>query len=319
MTKAIKIYETGGPEVLKYEDVEVGDPGEGEIRIRQTASGLNFIDCYQRSGLYPMDLPCVLGSEAAGVVEAVGPGVDMAVGQRVAYAGARGSYAEERLIPAGAVVPVPDSVEDNTAAAMMLKGMTVHMLLHKCYAVQPGDTILVHAAAGGVGSIMCQWANVIGATVIGTVGSEEKAAKAKANGAHHTINYQTENFTDRVKEISDGKGVPVVYDSIGKDTFEGSLDCLKPFGMLVTFGNASGPIESVQPLTLMNKGSLSVCRPSLMHYTEDRQAAATALFDVVGSGKVKIEIGQTFPLAQTADAHIALESRQTTGCTVLTM
>jgi len=324
MPKAIRIHETGGPEVLKWEDVEVGDPGEGEIRIKQTASGLNFIDCYQRSGLYPIELPTALGSEGAGVVDAVGPGVtNLSVGQRVAYAGGeRGSYAEERVMPAGVVVPVPDNVDDNTAAGMMLKGMTVHMLLFKCHAVQAGETILVHAAAGGVGTIMCQWAKHLGATVIGTVGSEEKAALAKSNGCDHTINYTTENFTDRVMEFTDGKGVPVVYDSIGQSTFEGSLDCLEDFGDMVTFGNASGPIPPVEPLLLMQKGSVTLARPTLMNYTTDparKQAAAAALFDVVGNGHVKIEIGQTFPLSETADAHRALESRQTTGSTVLTV
>lgn len=322
MSKAIRIHETGGPEVLSWEDVEVGDPGEGEIRLKQTASGLNFIDCYQRSGLYPLELPLTLGTEGAGVIEAIGPGVDhLTVGQRVAYAGGQmGSYAEERLIAAGAVVPVPDSVEDQTAAAMMLKGMTSHMLLFKCYAVQPGDTILVHAAAGGVGSIMCQWANHLGATVIGTVGSDEKAALAKANGCHHPINYSTENFAERVKEITGGKGVPAVYDSIGKDTFEGSMDCLENFGAMITFGNASGPVPAVEPLTLMQKGSISLSRPTLMNYAADRaqrDKAAAALFDVVGSGHVKIEIGQTYPMSDAAQAHRDLEGRRTTGSTVL--
>lgn len=322
MTKAIRIHEHGGPEVLRWEDVDLGAPGDGEVRIKHTAIGLNFLDCYQRSGLYPMDLPVTLGSEGAGVIEAVGPGVDgYEVGQRVAYAGGQiGSYAEERNIAAGILVPLPDTIEDQTAAAMMLKGMTAHMLLFKCYAVQPGDTILIHAAAGGVGTIVCQWANEIGATVIGTVGSAEKAEKAKSNGCHHPINYSTENFKDRVMEITDGKGIPVVYDSIGTDTWENSLDCLHNFGSLITFGNASGPVPPIAPLMLMQKGSLSVSRPTLLNYTADHQmrlAAAKALFDVVASGKVKIEIGQTFPLADTAKAHTALESRQTMGSTVL--
>ncbi len=322
MTKAIRIHEHGGPEVLKWEDVELGDPGEGEVRLKQTAIGLNFLDCYQRAGLYPMDLPVTLGSEGAGVVAAIGPGVEgLEIGQRVAYAGGQiGSYAEERNIAAGVLVPLPDAIDDQTAAAMMLKGITAHMLLFKCYAVQPGDTILIHAAAGGVGSIICQWANALGATVIGTVGSEEKAEKAKANGCHHPINYSTENFTDRVMEITDGKGVPVVYDSIGKDTWEGSLDCLQHFGSFVTFGNASGPVPAIEPLTLMQKGSISLSRPTLLHYTADpkqRLSAANALFDMVAAGKIKIEIGQTFPLSETAKAHNALESRQTTSSTVL--
>jgi|TARA_B100000315_G_scaffold218305_1_gene219500 NADPH2:quinone reductase len=322
MTKAMRIYEHGGPEILKWEDVELDDPGDGEVRLKHTAVGLNFIDCYQRSGLYPMDLPLTLGTEAAGVIEAVGPGVtDLEVGQRVAYAGGQiGSYSEARNIPANVLVPIPDGIEDQTAAAMMLKGMTAHMLLFKCYAVQPGDTILMHAAAGGVGTIVCQWANALGATVIGTVGSEEKAEKAKAHGCHHPINYSTEDFAERVKEITDGKGVPVVYDSIGLSTYEKSMDCLEMFGCLVSFGNASGPVPAIEPLTLMQKGSISLSRPTLFNYTSDparRLAASAALFDVVASGKVNIEIGQTFPLADTAAAHAALESRQTTGSTVL--
>jgi NADPH:quinone reductase len=322
MTKAIRIYEHGGPEVLKWEDVELGDPGEGEVQLKHTAVGLNFIDCYQRSGLYPMDLPLTLGTEAAGVIEAIGSGVtDLSVGQRVTYAGGQiGSYCEARNIPANVLVAIPDSIEDQTAAAMMLKGMTAHMLMFKCYAVQPGDTILVHAAAGGVGTIMCQWANALGATVIGTVGSAEKAAKAKAHGCHHPINYSEEDFAERVQEITDGKGVPVVYESIGKDTYEKSMDCLENFGMLVNFGNASGAIPAIEPLELMRRGSLALSRPTLFNYTSDpamRQTAAQALFDIVASGKVKIEIGQTFPLADVAAAHTALESRQTTGSTVL--
>ena len=322
MSKVIRIYETGGPEVLKWEDVELAEPGEGEVRLKHSASGLNFIDCYQRSGLYPIDLPTTLGTEGAGTIEAVGPGVDnLKVGQRVAYAGGQmGSYSEARNISAGVLVPVPDGIEDQTAAAMMLKGMTVHMLMFKCYAVQPGDTILVHAAAGGVGSIMCQWANALGATVIGTVGSDEKAEKAKANGCHHPINYSTEDFAARVQEITDGKGVPVVYESIGKNTYEKSMDCLANFGTLVNFGNASGPIPAIEPLELMRKGSLALSRPTLFNYTADhdmRMKAAADLFDIVSSGKVKIEIGQTFALEDTAKAHVALESRQTMGSTVL--
>ncbi|NQV56686.1 MAG: quinone oxidoreductase [Rhodospirillales bacterium] len=322
MTKAIRIHEHGGPEVLKWEDVEVGDPGVGEVRIRHTAVGLNFIDCYQRSGLYPMDLPLTLGTEGAGVIEAVGPGVDgFSEGQRVAYAGGQmGSYSEARIMNAGVLVPLADGVEDQTAAAMMLKGMTAHMLLFKCFPVSAGDTILIHAAAGGVGSIVCQWATHLGATVIGTVGSDEKAKIAKAHGCDHPINYSTENFAERVREITGGAGVPVVYDSVGKDTFAGSLDCLSNFGYLISFGNASGPAPAVEPLTLMSKGSLFLGRPTLINYTADhalRLAAAKALFEVVENGAVKIEIGQTFPLADTAKAHAALERRQTTGSTVL--
>jgi NADPH:quinone reductase len=322
MTKAIRINETGGPEVLKWEDVDLADPSEGEVRLKHTAIGLNFIDCYQRSGLYPIELPLTLGTEAAGVIEAVGPGVtNLKVGQRVAYAGGQiGSYCEARNIDANVPVIIPDGIEDQTAAAMMLKGMTVHMLMFKCYQVKAGDTILVHAAAGGVGSIMCQWANALGATVIGTVGSDEKAEKAKANGCHHPINYSTEDFAARVMEITDGKGVPVVYESIGLNTYEKSMDSLSNFGTLVNFGNASGPIPAIEPLELMRRGSLALSRPTLFNYTADpemRQQAAKDLFDVVASGKVKIEIGQTFPLADTAKAHIALESRQTMGSTIL--
>lgn len=322
MPKAILIYEHGGPEVLKWEHTEVGDPGDGEVRLKLKAAGLNFIDCYQRSGLYPIDLPLTLGVEGVGVIDAIGPNVDnLSIGQRVAYSGGQiGSYAEARLISASALIPVPDKIDDHTAAAMMLKGMTVHMLLFKCYMVQPGDTILVHAAAGGVGNIMCQWANYLGVTVIGTVGSEEKAEKAKTDGCHHAINYSTENFTERVKEITDGKGVPVVYDSVGKETFQGSLDCLQTFGSLVTFGNASGPVPAVEPLVLMQKGSVTLCRPTLMHYTADhdrRDKAAAELFNVVGNGHITIEIGQTFHLSETAEAHRALEGRQTIGSTIL--
>ncbi len=322
MTKAIRIHEHGGPEVLKWEEVDLADPGVGEVRLKHTAIGLNFLDCYQRSGLYPMELPVTLGSEGAGIIEAIGPEVDgFKVGQRVAYAGGPiGAYSEARNVAAALLVSVPDTIDDQTAAAMMLKGITAHMLLFKCYAVQPGDTILIHAAAGGVGTIVCQWANAIGATVIGTVGSAEKAEKAKANGCHHPINYSTENFKDRVMEITDGKGVPVVYDSIGADTWENSIDCLQNFGSFITFGNASGPVPPIAPLTLMAKGSVSVMRPTLLNYTADpdlKIAAAKALFDVVASGKVKIEIGQTFPLSDTAAAQTALESRQTMGSTVL--
>jgi NADPH2:quinone reductase len=269
-----------------------------------------------------MDLPLTLGTEAAGVIEAVGLGVEgFAVGQRVAYAGGQmGSYAEERIMNAGVLVPMPDGIEDQTAAAMMLKGMTAHMLLVKCYPVSAGDTILVHAAAGGVGTILCQWAKHLGATVIGTVGSDAKAEIAKAHGCDHAINYSTENFVERVREITGDAGVPVVYDSVGKDTFEGSLDCTSKFGYVISFGNASGPAPAVEPLTLMAKGSLFLGRPTLIHYTADhalRLEAARALFEAVEGGAVKIEVGQTFPLAETAKAHAALEGRATTGSTVL--
>lgn len=323
MTKAIRIHETGGPEVLTWEDVDVGDPGEGEVRIRHTAVGLNFIDIYQRSGLYPLpDLPLTLGTEGAGVIEAVGPGVDgIEAGQRVAYAGGQlGSYAEARVMPAGVLVPVPDAVDDRTAAAMMLKGMTAHMLLFKSYAVQEGDHVLVHAAAGGVGSILVQWAKHLGATVIGTVGSAAKGEQATGHGADHVINYNEEDFAERVTEITGGQGVPVVYDSVGKDTFEKSLDCLSEWGVLVNFGNASGPAPDVAPLTLMAKGSLFLNRPTLFNYTNDharRLAAAGDLFDVVAAGNVSIDINQTYPLSDTAQAHMDLAARKTTGSTVL--
>ncbi len=323
MTKAIRIHETGGPEVLTWEDVDVGDPGDGEVRIRHTAVGLNFIDIYQRSGLYPLpDLPLTLGTEGAGVVEAVGPGVEgIAAGQRVAYAGGQlGSYAEARVMPAGVLVPVPDAVDDRTAAAMMLKGMTAHMLLFKAYAVQAGDHVLVHAAAGGVGSILVQWAKHLGATVIGTVGSAAKGEQARGHGADHVINYNEEDFAERVAEITGGQGVPVVYDSVGKDTFEKSLDCLAEWGFLVNFGNASGPAPDIAPLTLMAKGSLYVNRPTLFNYTNDharRLAAAGDLFDVVAAGNVSIDINQTYPLSDTAQAHMDLAARKTTGSTVL--
>ena len=322
MPKAIRIHAHGGPEVLKWEDVEVGDPGEGEVRLTLKAAGLNFIDCYQRSGLYPMELPLTLGAEGVGVINSIGPKVkNLSIGQRVAYSGGQiGSYAEERLISDSALIPLPDNINDQTAAAMMLKGMTVHMLLFKCYPVQPGDMILVHAAAGGVGNIMCQWANHLGATVIGTVGNEQKAAEARSNGCHYPINYSNENFADRVQDITTGRGVPVVYDSIGKDTFEKSLDCLESFGAMVTYGNSSGPVPAIEPLLLMQKGSVTLSRPTLMNYAADikrRDKAARDLFDVVGNGHVKIKVGQTFPLSDAEKAHQALENRQTTGSTVL--
>jgi NADPH2:quinone reductase len=322
MIKAIRIYETGGPEVLKWEDITLNAPSKGEVRLKHTAVGLNFIDCYQRSGLYPVDLPLTLGSEAVGIIEAIGPDVTgLSIGQRVSYAGGQiGAYCEERNIDAAALIPIPDNIKDHDAAAMMLKGMTVHMLMFKCYKVEKGDTILVHAAAGGVGSIMCQWANALGATVIGTVSTDEKAEKASKNGCHHPINYSKEDFAARVSEITSGAGVPVVYESIGKKTYQKSMDCLSNFGTLVNFGNALGPIPAVEPLDLMRRGSLSLSRPTLFNYTSNldaRKKAAKDLFGVVASGTVKIEIGQTFPLSETKEAHIALESRQTTGSTIL--
>jgi NADPH2:quinone reductase len=322
--KAIRFHKTGGPEVLAWEDVEVGDPGQGQVRIRHHAVGLNYLDTYHRSGLYPLPLPSGCGSEAAGVVEAVGAGVtDLKVGDRVAYAGgAPGAYAEARLYPADRLVKIPTAVSFETAAAMMLKGMTAQYLIKRTFKVQPGMTVLWHAAAGGVGLIACQWLKLLGVKVIGTVGSDEKAALAKVHGCEHTIVYTRENFVERVKEISGGKGVPVVYDSVGKLTFMGSLDCLQPLGMMVSFGNSSGPVDAISPAILAPKGSLFLTRPTLVHYTakrEDLVACASDLFDVVGSGKVKIEIAQRYALKDAAQAHRDLEARKTTGSTILTV
>ncbi|MEE8545557.1 MAG: quinone oxidoreductase [Alphaproteobacteria bacterium] len=323
MSKAIRIHSTGGPEVLQWDDVEVAAPGAGEALVRHSAVGLNFIDCYHRSGLYPLPpLPLSIGLEGAGVVEAVGEGVSaVSVGDRVAYAAPPpGAYAEARVMPADRLVVVPEGIDDQQAAAMMLKGMTAEYLLRRTYPVRSGDTILFHAAAGGVGLIACQWAKHIGATVIGTVGSEDKAELARAHGCDHTINYRTENFVERVKEITSGAGVPVVYDSVGKDTFEGSLDCLGTRGVLALFGQSSGSVATFDPGLLAAKGSLYLTRPSLMNYNatrEDLVESANALFEVVGSGAVKIEINQTYPLSETAQAHRDLEARKTTGSTVL--
>jgi len=322
MPKAIRFHKTGGPEVLVWEDVEVGDPGQGQIRVRNHAVGLNFVDVYQRSGLYPLPLPSGTGSEGAGVVEAVGAGVtELKAGDRVAYASAPlGAYAEVRLYPADRAVKIPDGISFETAAAMMLKGMTAQYLLKRTFKVQPGMTVLWHAAAGGVGLIASQWLKALGATVIGTVGSDAKATLAKAHGCEHTIVYTRENFVERVKEITGGKGVPVVYDSVGKLTFMGSLDCLQPMGMMVSFGNASGPVDSFAPGILQQKGSLYLTRPTLNTYAakrEDLVAIANDLFDVVKSGKVKIEIAQRYALKDAAQAHSDLEARKTTGSTVL--
>ncbi len=325
MTNAILVHETGGPEVMKWESVEVGAPGEGEVRIRHTAVGLNYIDVYFRSGMYPApSLPFTPGFEGAGVVEAVGPGVSgLAEGDRVCYGTSPpGGYAEVRLIPAANLVKLPDAIADETAATMMLQGMTVRYLLKETYAVQPGDTILFHAAAGGVGLIACQWAKHLGATVIGTVGSEEKAELARAHGCDHTILYKTEDVAARVRELTDGKGVPVAYDSVGKDTVDASLDSLQPRGVFVTFGNASGPITDFNLGTLSAKGSLYVTRPTLFTYVstpEALQANANDLFEVVANGTVKIEVNQTYALADAAQAHADLEARKTTGSTVFTV
>jgi NADPH2:quinone reductase len=321
MTKAVRFHKTGGPEVLQLEDVQVGAPGQGQVRVRHTAIGVNFVDTYQRSGLYPMQLPQVAGNEGAGVVEAVGPGVTtLKVGDRVAYTGQVGSYCGERLLPADRLVKVPDGVTDEQAASMMLKGMTVHYLIHRTYPVKAGDTVLWHAAAGGVGLIACQWLKALGVTVIGTVGSAEKAKLAKAHGADHVIDYSKEDFVARVKEITGGKGVPVVYDSVGKSTWEGSLNCLRPLGMWVTFGNASGPVPPLNTLLLSQKGSLFCTRPTLATYIASRadlEMTSKSLFDIVKSGKVKIEITGRYKLADAAQAHRDLEGRKTTGSVIL--
>ena len=323
MTHAIRLYENGGPEVLKWEEVELGDPGPGQVRLRHGAVGLNFIDVYFRTGLYPLpQVPGGIGLEGAGVIEAVGDDVEgFAEGDRVAYAGPPpGSYAEVRIMPAAKLVKLPESISDQQAAAMMLQGMTVQYLIRRTYRVQAGDTVLFQAAAGGVGLIACQWLKHLGATVIGTVGSEAKAELARAHGCDHTILYRSENFVERVREITDGAGVPVAYDSVGKDTFDGSLDCLSPMGTMVLFGGASGPVPPFDLMALSQKGSLFVTRPTLMTYTakrSDLEASAAELFDVVGSGAVKIEVHQTYPLAEAAQAHTDLEARKTTGSTVL--
>ncbi len=322
MTKAFRFYQTGGPEVLRWEDVEVGEPGEGEARVRHRAVGVNFIDTYHRTGLYPLPMPSGLGGEGAGVVEAVGKGVaHVQPGDKVAYAGGPpGSYAEARVMPVDRLLKVPEGISDEQAAAMMLKGMTAQYLICRTYRVQPGETVVWHAAAGGVGLIACQWLKALGVTVIGTVGSEEKAAIAKAHGCEHTIVYTKENFTERVRELTGGQGVPVVYDSVGKSTFQGSLDCLRPFGLLVSFGNASGAAPPFELGILAPKGSLYVTRPTLATYTATRadlEATAQDLFDVVQSGKVKIEVQRTYPLREAAQVHRDLESRQTTGSIVM--
>lgn len=322
MSHAIRIYETGGPEVMRWEEVGAGETAPNEARIRHEAIGLNFIDIYHRSGLYPLPLPSGLGLEGAGIVEAVGSAVtDLQPGDRVAYAGGPpGAYAEVRNLPADRLVRLPDAIDFKTAAAMMLQGMTAQYLLRRTYRVQAGDTILIQAAAGGVGLIVCQWAKALGATVIGTVGSDEKAALARAHGCDHPIVYTREDFVARVKEITNGAGVPVVYDSIGKDTFTGSLDCLRPLGMMVTFGNASGPVPPVDTLELSKRGSLFLTRPTLFTYIAKRTdllATAQELFDVVASGKVRIEVNQTYALKDAAQAHIDLAARKTTGSTVL--
>jgi len=323
MPHAIRVHETGGPEVLKWEEVEVGEPGPGQVRIRQEAAGLNFIDVYHRTGLYPQPLPFTPGVEGAGFIDAVGPGVtDLSVGDRVAYGGPVGGYAELRLVPADRLVKLPDSISSEQAAAMMLQGMTAEMLLRRVHQVKAGETILVHAAAGGVGLILCQWAKALGATVIGTVGSEEKAELARSHGCDHPIIYTRQDFVAEVDRITGGAKVAVVYDGVGRDTFMKSLDCLHRRGMMASFGNASGAVEPFDALLLARKGSLFLTRPTLYDYTldpADLQQSARALFDVVESRKVKIEIGQRFALADAAEAHRALEGRKTSGSTVLTI
>ena len=320
--KAIVFDKPGPASVMHMVDIELAPPGPGEVQIRHTAIGLNFIDTYHRSGLYPVSLPSGIGLEAAGVVEALGEGVtSLKTGDRVAYgAGPIGAYSEARNIPAGRVSKLPDAIDDETAAAMMLKGMTARYLLRETYKVKPGETILWHAAAGGVGLIASQWAKALGATVIGTVSSEEKAALARAHGCDYVINYSHENVAERVREITGGKGVPVVYDGVGKATLEASLDSLAVRGLLVSFGNASGPITNFDLATLNAKGSLYITRPSLMTYVADDDAlAANAadLFDVVATGKVKIEVHQKYALADAVKAHEDLEARRTTGSTIL--
>ncbi len=322
MTHAIRIHRPGGPEAMVWEAVELGPPGPGEVRLRQTAIGINYIDVYYRTGLYKLDLPSVMGRSGLGVIEEVGQGVDaLRPGDRVVYAASpTGSYAEWRNMPAKVLVRVPAAIDDETAAAMFLQGMTAHYLLRRTHVVAPGETILVHAAAGGVGLIMCQWAKHIGATVIGTVGSDEKAEIARAHGCDHPIVYSRENFTDRVREITDGKGVPVVYDSVGKDTFMGSLDCVQPRGLMVSYGNASGPVPPMDLALLAEKGSLFITRPRLYAYIAERadlEAGAAELFEAVERGVVEIRIARRFPLAQAAEAHRVLESRAVIGSMVL--
>ena len=322
MSHAIRVQAVGGPDVMVYEEVAVGNPGPGEARIRHTAIGINFIDTYHRSGLYALPLPTGIGSEAAGVVEAVGTGVDwVKPGDRVAYSGgAPGAYATERVMSADRLVKLPDGIDDRTAATLMLKGFTVQYLFRQVFPLKGGETILFHAAAGGVGLIACQWARALGVTMIGTVGSDEKAALAKSNGCTHTIVYTRENFVERAKAITGGKGVPVVYDGVGKDTFPASLDCLQPRGLFVSFGNSSGPVPPFNIMLLTQKGSLFVTRPTLVTFTSTRAniaAMADELFGLVLAGKIKSEPRQTFALKDAAAAHHALESRGTTGATVL--
>ena len=322
MTKAIRVHNTGGPEVMVLEDVEIGHPGADEVRVRHTAIGLNYIDVYFRTGAYPAQTPFTPGFEAAGVVEAIGDGVNnLSIGDRIAYAAQPiGAYSEERLIPADRVVKLPDEIEDRVGAAIMLKGMTTEYLLRRTYAINAGDIILFHAAAGGVGLMACQWASHLGATVIGTVGSEEKADLAREHGCHHTIIYTQEDFVERVNEITDGKGVNVVYDAVGKDTFLKGFDCLRPLGTMVLFGASSGAPEPINPALLQAKGSLFLTRPSLFNYIADHESftqSALELFDVVSTGAIAVEVNQEHALSNASESHRELEGRRTTGATIL--
>jgi len=323
MPHAIQVYRPGGPEELVWEEVTVGNPGPGQVRLRQTAVGLNFIDVYHRSGQYPQPAPFIPGVEGAGIVESIGPGVDaLNPGDRVAYGGPIGGYAEVRLIAAERLVKLPGDISDDQAAAMMLQGMTADMLIRSVWPLQAGDTILIHAAAGGVGLIACQWASALGATVIGTVSSDEKAELARAHGCHHPIVYSRQDFVAEVDRLTGGKKLPVVFDSIGRETFLRSLDCLQKRGLMVSFGQASGPIEPFAPRLLAQKGSLFLTRPTLFDYIakrEELERSAASLFEAVRSGKIKVDIGQRFPLSQAAEAHRALEGRKTTGSTILTI
>jgi NADPH:quinone reductase len=321
MPHAIRIHNLGGPEVLRWEEIEVGEPGPGEVRLRHTAIGLNFIDVYERTGLYPVTLPAVLGREAAGLIESLGAGVrQLRVGDRVAYTSTTaGAYSEARLVAADRLVRIPDSIDDPQAAAIMLKGLTAQMLLRQTYRVRKGDIVLIHAAAGGVGSIAVQWAHHLGAIVIAVVGSEAKAALVRDLGADHVI-VSSANWVEQVRAATAGRGVAVVYDSVGKDTFIGSLDCLRPRGLMVSYGNASGPVPPIAPLELSRRGSLYLTRPTLFHYIATRTAltrAAQEMFDMVTRGIVRTHIGQTFQLREADRAHRALEARETTGATVL--
>jgi NADPH:quinone reductase len=323
MARTIRIHETGGPEVLRLDDVPVGEPGPGQARVRNTAVGVNFVDIYHRTGLYPLTLPHALGTEAAGRVEAVGSGVtQVAPGDRVVYISSAdpGAYTEARVMPADRLVKLPAGVPDDVAAAAFLKGLTVHSLVRRTYAVKPGEVVLWHAAAGGVGLIAVQWLKTLGATVIGTVGSDEKAELARSNGADHVVVYSREDVVARVKEITGGRGVPVVYDAVGKATFDASLSCLRPLGMMVSFGNASGPVPPVAPALLTQRGSLFLTRPSVGHYVAGRaelEAASAELFQLVEGGRIRVRIGGRWPLAQAAEAQRALESRETAGSLVL--